>query len=99
MPRSSHFLTVAAGVAALLAQSCAAQAHWCRGSRGYCHHPYASEAQRRFTREMIDAIAHSPFYGPFGGYEDAAAASHYSGPDERRYFGYGRTFGYGPDPG
>jgi len=48
---------------------------------------------------MIDAIAHSPFYGPFGGYEDAAAASHYSGPNERRYFGYGRTFSYGPDRG
>ena len=50
-------------------------------------------------RETIDVIANSPFYGPFGDYEDAAAASHYSGPNERHYFGYGRAFGYGPDRG
>jgi hypothetical protein len=99
MPRSSFYLMVAAGVAALLAQSCGAQAHWCRAARGYCHHHHVSEAQWRVARETIDAIAHSAFYGPFGGYEDAAAASRYSGPNERRYFGYGRTYGYGPDRG
>ncbi len=92
MPRSSLYL-MAVGVAALLAQSCAAQAHWCRASRGHCHNHHVSEAQRRVAREIIDAIAHSPFYGPFGGYEEAAAASRYSGPNERCYFGYGRPFG------
>jgi hypothetical protein len=111
MLRISHYLALAAGAAALLAQPALAQAHSVRSHHaGYRHHHYNAPAAYgyRDVGATLNEIVTSPFSGPFGGYEDAHAAWQSSGPKERHYFGapwweqgFGyrsdRRFGYGPD--
>jgi hypothetical protein len=102
MLRLSHSLMLAAGAAALLAQPASAQTHSVRAHHaGYRHHySYApADYGHRDVRATLNEVATSPFYGPFGGYEDAHAVWQYSGPNQRHYFGYGwdPRFGYGPD--
>ena len=38
---------------------------------------------------IMAEVWHSPFYGTFGAFEDTYWASHYPGPVQRRYYGYG----------
>jgi hypothetical protein len=102
MLRVSHYLTLAAGAAALLAQPALAQTHSVRSHHaGYRHHYDDAPAAygHRDVGAMLNEVARSRFYGPFGGYEDAHANWQYSGPNQRHYFGYGwdPRFGYGPD--
>jgi hypothetical protein len=78
-------MTLAAAAAALLAQPVLAQAH---SHHGRHHHPEAA-VHRRPVATILQDVASLPFYGPFGGYAEAAAASNYAGPNQRRYFGYG----------
>jgi soluble lytic murein transglycosylase-like protein len=44
--------------------------------------------ERAHVRAVLDDVATSPFYGLYGGYNDAFAASNFSGPTARHYFGY-----------
>jgi hypothetical protein len=68
------------------------------------HHSYyrseaAIAARYAYAQAVIYEVANSPFYGPFGNYADAYAASQYVGPNERHYYGFGPGsgyFGYGP---
>jgi hypothetical protein len=93
MPRHLRYVVLTAGVAVLLAQSALirpalaqtppAHSH----HRGYYHRHYASEYEQSYVQATIEEVARSPFYGPFGGYYEAAASSQYAGPNERRYFG------------
>ena len=94
MPRNLRYGVLTAGAAALLAhtaltQSALAQsAHQYHAYRGYYHRHYVSEYQRQlYVQATIEEVFRSPFYGPFGGYYEAAASSQYAGPNERRYFG------------
>ncbi len=77
----SRYLTFTVAAAALLVEPALAQAHSPHAHRGSCR--YEARAA------LLQDIANSPFYGPFGGYYDASAAARYSGPNERHYFGYG----------
>jgi hypothetical protein len=102
MLRISHYLTLAAGAAALLAQPALAQADSVRSHHaGYRHHYDDAPAAygHRDVGATLNEVARSRFYGPFGGYEDAHANWRYSGPNQRYYFGYGwdPRFGYRPD--
>ncbi len=101
MPPNPHRLMVSVGAAALLVLSAllaqptvsqAQSANPYRAHRGYYHRHHVSEYQWRYVRATIEEIANSPFYGPFGNYYDAAAASQYTGPNQRRFFGYGQDF-------
>ena len=83
MLRISHWLVLAVGGVALLAQPALAQAQTHRHDRHVVHsYPHRS------VPAMVNDVATSPFYGPFGGYPEAAAAAQYPGRDERRY-GFG----------
>jgi soluble lytic murein transglycosylase-like protein len=84
MLRLPHYLTCAAGAAALLAQTALAQAN---GAHAHEHHHVASAYRHRLVPAAPQENFSSQFYGPFGGYADAAAVSHYAGPNARRYFG------------
>jgi len=103
MLRISHYLTLAVGAAALLAQPLLAQAnsaHSYRASyRHYHHHAAFAYRHRLAYAARVQEIANSPFYGPFGGYYDSYAAAQYAGPKARHYFGYGSDgrFGYESD--
>lgn len=106
MPRLSHCL-VLAGAAVLLAQPALAQEHSSRSRHAaYRHHyyyDYAPDADAYIRGDLgmtLEEVARSPFYGPFGGYEDSHAAWRFPGPNQRRYFGYGwdPRYGYRPDP-
>jgi hypothetical protein len=90
MARVSHCLMLVAA-AALLAQPAAAQADSVRSRHAvYRHYHYAAYAYPyRSVGVILTEVATSPVYGTFGGYEDTFWASHYPGPVERRYFGYG----------
>jgi len=92
MLRISHYLTfaAAAGAAALLAQPALAQTHSVRSHHAYYRHHYYDAAAaygRHDVGATLNEVATSPFYGQFGGYEDAHAAWQYSGPNQRHYFG------------
>jgi hypothetical protein len=102
MSRILHYLAFATGAAALLAQPALAQAHSVRSHHaGYRnHYSYAPAAYGyRDVGATLNEVAASPFYGSFGGYEDAHAAWQYPAPNARHYFGYGwdPRYGYGPD--
>jgi Transglycosylase SLT domain len=102
MLRLSHYLTFAAVAVAWLAQSALAQAHSVRSHHAaYRHHYYAARFAygHRDVNTILNDVATSPFYGQFGGYEDTYAASHYFGPNQRHYFGYGfvQPYWYGVD--
>jgi hypothetical protein len=92
MPRNLRYVVLTAGAATLLAQSALTlpalaqtpPAH--SYHRGYYHRHYVSEYQQLYVQATIEGVARSPFYGPFGGYYEAAASSQYFGPNERRYF-------------
>jgi len=100
MPRRSHCLRFVVGAAALLAQPGLAPAHSLRFHHaGYRHHYYCYYSTpiaygHRDVDAILNEIATSPFYGPFGGYEDAHAAWQYCGPNQRHYFGYGSVQPY-----
>ncbi len=90
MLRVSHYLVLAAGAAAWLAQPAAARADAAPGHHaGYRHYYYG--APPAYGYRDVGAILHevrtSPFYGQFGGDEDAHAAWQYFGPGQRHYFG------------
>ena len=94
MPRNLRYGVLTAGAAALLAQPALTQsalaqsAHQYHAHRGYYHRYYLSEYQRQlYVQATIQEVFRSPFYGPFGGYYEAAASSQYAGPNERHYFG------------
>ena len=91
MLRISHYLRrCAAGAVALLAQPALAQTHSVRSHHAYYRHHYYDAAAaygRRDVGATLNEVATSPFYGQFGGYEDAHAAWQYSGPNQRHYFG------------
>jgi len=91
MARIAHRLMLVVGAAALLAQPPAAQADSVRARHAaYRHYHYAAYAYPyRTAGAILTEVATSPVYGTFGGYEDTFWASHYPGPVERRYFGYG----------
>ncbi len=97
MARISHYLTLATGAAVLLVQPVLAQAdpvhsrHAAyRHYTAYRYHYGAAYADGYLSvPEILNEVATSPSYGTFGGYEDTFWASHYLGPVERRYFGYG----------
>jgi hypothetical protein len=103
MRRDLRYVVLTAGVAALLAPSVFTRpalaqtppAHSYHAHRGYYHRHYVSEYQQGYVQATIEEVARSPFYGPFGGYSEAAASSQYFGPNERRYFG--RYLGDGRD--
>jgi hypothetical protein len=81
MLRISLWLALAAGGATLLAQPALAQA---TSHRDHRHVAYSD--RHRSVSAVVNEVAASPFYGPFGGYPEAAAASHYRGPGERHYY-------------
>jgi hypothetical protein len=86
MARIPRYLMLAAGAAMLLPTI--AQADTARSRHvANRHSHYAAYAYPYRGPNVI--FAFSPFYGPFGGYEDTFWASHYPGPVERRHFGYG----------
>ncbi len=93
MPRNLFQVVLAAGAAALLAQSALTQSVLAQSAqpyhahRGYYHRHYVSEYQQLYVQATIREVARSPFYGPFGGYYEAAASSQYAGRNERHYFG------------
>ncbi len=93
MPRQLLHVVLTAGVAVALAQAALTQParaqspHQYPGHRGYYYRHYGSEYQQLYVQATIAQVARSPFYGPFGGYYEAAASSQYYGPNERRYFG------------
>ena len=91
MARLSHCLILAAGAAMVLLQPAIAQASSARSRHAaawHCHCvTYAYP--RRDVPQILAEVWASPFFGTFGGYEDTFWASHYPGPVERRYFGYG----------
>ncbi len=101
MPRQLRYLVLTAGVAVALAQAALTQPALAQSARpyhahrGYYHRHYGSEYQQLYVQATIERVARSPFYGPFGGYYEAAASSQYYGPNERRYFG--RYLGNGQD--
>jgi hypothetical protein len=77
----SHWLALAAGGVTLLAQPALAQA------QSHRHHRHVAYSDRhRSVSAVVNEVATSPFYGPFGGYPEAAAASHDRGPGERHYY-------------
>ena len=85
MLRIPHYLTCAAGAMALLAQSALAQANT---ARAHERHYTATVYRHRLVHVTPqEDTTNSPFYGAFGGYADADAASHYAGSNERHYFG------------
>ena len=54
------------------------------------HYRYAAGAYPyRSPGVILTEVATLPFYGTFGGLEDTYWAARYSGPVERRYYGYG----------
>ena len=84
--RVPPYLALAAIVAAVLGQPAMAHAD------GHHHrhaHRATAAASHRPVEAIIAEVQTSPFYGPFGGYYDAAAASQYYGPYARHYFGFG----------
>ncbi len=90
MLRIAHYLTLAAGAAVLLVQPVSAQTQ----SAHSVHRAVAHRAAYAYRLLSVpaaspQALANPAFYGPFGGYADARAASQYSGPNQRHYFGYG----------
>ena len=93
MPRHLRYVVLTASVAALFAPSALTRPALAQTPpahsyhRGYYHRHYVSENQLGYVQATIEEVARSPFYGPFGGYSEAAASSQYSGPNERRYFG------------
>jgi hypothetical protein len=97
MSRIRHDLIFAAAAAALFAplllfaQPALAQTHAVHSHRaGHWNYYDAADVYgRRDVAVILDEVARSPFYGQFGGYEDAYAASRYFGPNQRHYFGYG----------
>lgn len=97
MQRILRDLAVTAAAAALLAplvlllaQPALAQAYPVHSR--HAGHRHYHDAADVYAHRDVDAIlyevARSPFYTQFGGYEDAYAASHYFGPNQRHYFGY-----------
>jgi len=98
MLRISHYATLAAA-AALLAQPALAETKSAHSHHG---HRAAYAYRHRLApalRNTVNAIANAQFYGAFGGYADASAASQYSGVNGRHYFGFGadRHFAVGSD--
>lgn len=93
MPRELRYLVLAACAAVVLAQpafvrpATAQSPHQYPSHRGYYYRHYGSEYQQLYVQATIAQVFRSPFYGPFGGYYEAAASSQYYGPNERRYFG------------
>jgi hypothetical protein len=93
MPRKLRYVVLIAGVAVALAQAALTQPARAQAGpqypahRGYYHRHYVSEYQQFYVQATIERVARSPFYGPFGGYYEAAASSQYYGPNGRRYFG------------
>jgi soluble lytic murein transglycosylase-like protein len=85
MLRIPRYLTCAAGAMALLAQTALARADTARAHER--HHAAVAYRHRLVHVTPQEDTANSQFYGAFGGYADAAAASHYAGPNARRYFG------------
>jgi soluble lytic murein transglycosylase-like protein len=93
MLRISHCLVLAAA-SALVAAPELAQAHSAH-SRHYQHaRHHLAYARHRAVKTIIEDVATSPFYGPFGGYADAQAAAQFSGPNARRHFGTGSGHRY-----
>jgi soluble lytic murein transglycosylase-like protein len=86
--RISHCLFLAAGLGAVLAQPALADAHASHRARHVAH------AYGRVSAATAQQLANPIFYGPFGGYPEAAAAAQYSGPGERHYFGAGNGYSY-----
>ena len=85
--RIAYYLILTVGTVALLAQPALAETHSTHSLRAHrkadaYRHPAAAAA-------TPPQLADPRFYGPFGGYAEANAAAQYSGPNERRYFGYG----------
>jgi hypothetical protein len=91
MARVSHYLMLAACVALVLLQPAIAQAGSARSRYAAARHCHcvAHAYPRRGVAEILAEVWTVPVYGTFGGYEDTFWASHYPGPVERRYFGYG----------
>jgi soluble lytic murein transglycosylase-like protein len=97
MVRFAHYLTLAAGAAVLFVQPVSAQPQ-------SAHLHRARHAAYAYSHLSVPAaspqeLANPMFYGPFGGYADASAASRYFGRNQRRYFGYGgpdQPVGFGP---
>lgn len=89
--RIAHYLTLAAGfavsTAAAVLPSMPAVADKTFTLFNWSHH--ASYGYRHYAAHNL---ANPAFYGPYGGYADAKAASQYSGANARRFFGVG-----GPD--
>ena len=85
MLRIPHCLICAAGAMALLAQTALAQADTARAHER--HHAAFAYRHRLVHVTPQEDTANSPFYGAFGGYADADAASQYTGPNRRHYFG------------
>jgi soluble lytic murein transglycosylase-like protein len=80
-----HYLTCAAGAAALVAQTALAQANF---AHAHDRHHAASAYRHRLAHATPQQdTANAPFYGPSGGYADAYGASRYAGPKARHYFG------------
>jgi hypothetical protein len=106
MMRILRDLAFIAGGAALLAplvlfaQPALAQAHAAHSHHaGHRHYYYAADVDaHRDVGAILYEVARSPFYGPFGGYEETYAASYYFGPNQRHYFsdGWDPRFGFWP---
>jgi hypothetical protein len=90
MPRISYCLMLAVGAVLVLLQPATAQTDTRFRYASVRHYRYAACACPRHSPAGIMAeVWHSPFYGTFGGFEDTFWASHYPGPVQRRYYGYG----------
>jgi hypothetical protein len=86
MARIPRYLMLVAGAAVLL--PAIAQADTVRSRHAPYRHSHDAAYAYPYRGPNV-IFAYSPFYGPFGGYEDTFWASHYPGPVERRHFGYG----------
>jgi hypothetical protein len=92
MPRFSHCLVLAAGAVVALLQPATAQTDAARFRYATArHYRYVGCPCPRHTAAaaIMAEVWTSPFYGTFGAAEDTFWASHYPGPVQRRYYGYG----------
>ncbi len=91
MGRISYGLMLAAGAVLLVLQPASAQTDAARvryaGARHY--RSVACPCPRHTVAAIMTEVWNSPFYGTFGAFEDTYWASHYPGPVQRRYYGYG----------
>jgi hypothetical protein len=90
MVRISHCLLLAVAAVLMLLQPATAQTNPARPRYVAVRHDGYGPCHCRHTVPGIMAeVWHSPFYGTFGAFEDTYWASHYPGPVQRRYYGYG----------